>query len=398
MRKLRCLVVVALLVSLLVVVPVPTVQAQAPTVNGLFYGDGDWQRYSLYGYSPPLGGSTRYRSVLYKAQDTSLGIVYFALVVDRSTNDNVFGIPTKGTPDRAYLDSADWGAGNNKHTFDALLGSDNMVFQLSCGNVSWNWNQDYLYGSSGNWLSDPEGIDGGGEYPASLVSASSLQWNMNNSLWDITLGGARTSGANYKSPASGSSPVYPGDPGYPNYTAYGADTNVTDEIGYPPSSTQPADNITYDTKWHWEWPMVYEFSINYLEECGPEPIKPIDMMIIGAHNSPVKDGGDEDVPLSAKLASFAATSAKYSVVLNWETSSEIDSLGFNIWRAASAEGVKTKVNALPIRSKTPGGAGAEYTYTDTKLPRQLSYVYWVEALLMDGTSAWSEPRVITMTR
>jgi hypothetical protein len=181
-----------------------------PTVNGLFYGDGDYAIYQWYGDSPAIPPSTRTRGSLYKYYDPSTGWLYFAMVVDRSANDNVFAWRIGGPDsDRDYLDSSGWGS--NGHTFEQLYSSDNMEFYMSCGGNSWDWYHGYLYDENldhnpaqADWLSGPEDNSiGGGTWPASLVTASSLQWNMNNMGWDVTLGGARTTWGEWKSPASG---------------------------------------------------------------------------------------------------------------------------------------------------------------------------------------------------
>ena len=54
-----------------------------PSVNGLFYGDGDDSRYNLYAENPG-------RSKLYYYLDGTT--LYAALVLSSSVNDNVFGV------------------------------------------------------------------------------------------------------------------------------------------------------------------------------------------------------------------------------------------------------------------------------------------------------------------
>jgi hypothetical protein len=56
-------------------------------------------------------------------------------------------------------------------------------------------------------------------------------------------------------------------------------------------------------------------------------------------------------PVSARLAqktallSFTATGAEESITLNWETASEINNTGFNLYRATAEDGKQTQLNA-----------------------------------------------------
>ena len=219
-----------------------------PTVDGLYSGDE--------AYYAELAQADNGRGVLYYSRigDT----LYLLMRVDPDVNDNVFGMPAM---DSAYVQSVGW----TTHAFLHLLTSDHMEFSLSCGGNSWTWAQDYLYDADGDkdpheadWLSDPYGNDGGGAPPPGIASASSLQWNMNHTLWDVTLNGSRTSSLNYKSP----DPI----------------------LNYP----------GYDSVHRWEWALIYEMSVD-VSACGADDII---VEVISAHNSPSKDG-NEDVSVAA---------------------------------------------------------------------------------------------------
>jgi hypothetical protein len=243
-----------------------------PTVNGLFYGDGDWDRYEFLAENPG-------RSALYYYLDTNTNILYAALVISTSFNDNVFG--QQGV-DTAYVDSAGWNNHNAKH----LMNSDHSVWNLCCGSCGcWTWVQDYIYDVDGDrdpteadWLSDPYGPDStfGSPPTGFIASASSLQWNLNwhaiptqpTNWWDVTLNGTRTTVDKWKSPDGGI-----------------ADT-VTDTVDNWPNN--------YSTYWEWEWPLVYEVSINLptcCEGCS------FTLWPVNGHNSPSKVGGVTDLPV-----------------------------------------------------------------------------------------------------
>ena len=229
--------------------------AGTPTVNGLFYGDGDDGNYDLFSSDPGYGA-------IYKKQVGS--ILYVAVVLEGGANDNVFG---EQKLDDAYLTAAGW----NNHNFKHLVTSDHVQLRLTACGDSWEWYHGYLYDADGDsdpnekdWLSGPgdNSIGGGtvpdgtGGTPELLATASSMQWNMNNTTWDVTLSSNRTSSTAYKSPDAN------------------GDDDVTDEA-YP----------YYNEAYKWEWSMIYEFSID-LKTCGADEYN---LEFLAAHNSPPKD-------------------------------------------------------------------------------------------------------------
>jgi hypothetical protein len=105
LKVLKVLVASALtLSSIFVLTPAQPIAADpAPTVNGLFYGDGDNTIYTLL-------NTSYFGSKLYAYYDAPTTTLYVALVVDRSVNDNVFGASHSGYSGN-YMSSAGWGAG-----------------------------------------------------------------------------------------------------------------------------------------------------------------------------------------------------------------------------------------------------------------------------------------------
>jgi len=105
-------------------------------------------------------------------------------------------------------------------------------------------------------------------------------------------------------------------------------------------------------------------------------------------------------PTAVELLSFTATGAQRSVTLQWETASEVDNLGFNVYRAEKVDGPRTKVNEGLIISLVPPGSpfGAVYEYTDENLRRQTTYFYWLQDLDIYGQLGWSEPIEVTTTK
>jgi hypothetical protein len=92
-------------------------------------------------------------------------------------------------------------------------------------------------------------------------------------------------------------------------------------------------------------------------------------------------------PTAVTLAVFNATAEGDSIRLSWETGSELDNLGFNIYRAASQSGPRFKLNGSLIASQAPGGVlGGSYEYVDSSVAPGTTYYYWLEAVGIDNST------------
>ena len=85
------------------------------------------------------------------------------------------------------------------------------------------------------------------------------------------------------------------------------------------------------------------------------------------------------VATGVSLISFEADQTPEGVLLSWETATEVDNLGFNLYRAEQVDGQKTQINPNLILSKSIGGtAGAVYEYLDAGVVSGVDYFYWLE--------------------
>jgi hypothetical protein len=102
------------------------------------------------------------------------------------------------------------------------------------------------------------------------------------------------------------------------------------------------------------------------------------------------------VPTAVELRSFTGTGAEKSVKLSWETASELDNLGFNLYRAERPNGLKTKINEALIPANVPPGspAGAVYDYVDLDLAPRHGYWYWLEDVDINGRTMLHGPVVV----
>lgn len=90
-------------------------------------------------------------------------------------------------------------------------------------------------------------------------------------------------------------------------------------------------------------------------------------------------------PTAVALASFDAGAASGAIMLNWETAAELNSLGFNVYRAASADGLRSKLNSSLIASQAPGSPmGASYQFADDTASAGITYYYWLHEVSADG--------------
>ena len=125
-------------------------------------------------------------------------------------------------------------------------------------------------------------------------------------------------------------------------------------------------------------------------------------------------------PLAVELASFTANATGSGVTLAWETVSETDNAGFNVYRTGSVgdrpeqvggsvgdrpeqeehpelvEGW-VKLNDVLIAAAAPGSSqGHSYTFTDATATQGATYWYALEDVALDGTATRHEPVVVTL--
>ena len=107
----------------------------------------------------------------------------------------------------------------------------------------------------------------------------------------------------------------------------------------------------------------------------------------GIHNGEIEDyAWDWGHPSAVKLTSFTATGQAGHVLLSWETATEIDNLGFNLYRRQAGTLGYAPLNAALIPSRSPGqGEGAAYTFLDVQVMPGTTYEYLLEDVDLNGT-------------
>ncbi len=103
-------------------------------------------------------------------------------------------------------------------------------------------------------------------------------------------------------------------------------------------------------------------------------------------------------PLAVDLASFTAEASDTGVTLNWETVSETDNAGFNVYRADSGAGPWVLLNTALIPAAAPGSSeGHAYTWIDGAATPGATYWYALEDVALDGSATRHEPVEVTIS-
>lgn len=97
-----------------------------------------------------------------------------------------------------------------------------------------------------------------------------------------------------------------------------------------------------------------------------------------------------EAPVAVSLASFAAHAATDGIVVTWETASELDNQGFNLYRAADPAAPQDLLAFVP--SQAPGSSqGFVYEWLDNGVTAGETYYYWLEAVDTNGATSLHGP-------
>ena len=103
-------------------------------------------------------------------------------------------------------------------------------------------------------------------------------------------------------------------------------------------------------------------------------------------------GSGQCNPTAVELARFEAWPEGAPIHVEWETVSEIDNLGFNLYRAGAPDGPYTKLNDELIPTQVPGQpGGAVYVWPDSTVRAGRTYYYQLEAMDIYGNTAMHGP-------
>jgi hypothetical protein len=96
-------------------------------------------------------------------------------------------------------------------------------------------------------------------------------------------------------------------------------------------------------------------------------------------------------PTLITLAGFTAEPSSGAVTLKWQTESEIDNSGFNLYRAESKSGTYTKINVTLIPAEGSPSEGASYSFVDSDVKNRRAYYYMLEDVDSSGATTRHGP-------
>src|SRR5262249_22035096 len=99
------------------------------------------------------------------------------------------------------------------------------------------------------------------------------------------------------------------------------------------------------------------------------------------------DDDFEATPLAVTLASLRAVRSHRGVALRWRTGTEVDTLGFNVFRQQGAKRVRVNRRLLPALGAV---AGSSYSFLDRRAPRR-AVRYWLQDVNTRGVRTWHGP-------
>ncbi len=103
-------------------------------------------------------------------------------------------------------------------------------------------------------------------------------------------------------------------------------------------------------------------------------------------------GADEfGAPTAVKLISLVAAAGDSSVALEWRTGSELDNVGFHVWRGSSASGPWTRVTPAIIPGAGTSVLGHAYSWLDRGLANGTEYFYRLEDVDTSSVSTFHGP-------
>ena len=99
---------------------------------------------------------------------------------------------------------------------------------------------------------------------------------------------------------------------------------------------------------------------------------------------------DFDVPLPVELSYFTATVHDGAVLLSWRTESEVENLGFNIYRSGKSDGSFLKINDSLIQGAGNSPVPHDYSFVDADVQEGKRSFYYLENVDTGGRTERSE--------
>ena len=101
---------------------------------------------------------------------------------------------------------------------------------------------------------------------------------------------------------------------------------------------------------------------------------------------------------AVKLSSFTARRQGDTVLVQWETKTEVENLGFNLYRSTERDGTYTKLNSSLISGLISSVKGRKYSFTDSGLTKGKRYYYKLEDIDLKGKKTVHGPVCVDWDR
>jgi hypothetical protein len=104
------------------------------------------------------------------------------------------------------------------------------------------------------------------------------------------------------------------------------------------------------------------------------------------------DDLDFEAELPVTLFGFRAARSHRGVVVRWRTGTEVDTLGFNVYRQRGGRRVRLNRRLIPALGSSHGGVrGGLYSFVDRQAPKRQSLRYWLQDVDTSGHRTWHGP-------
>lgn len=91
--------------------------------------------------------------------------------------------------------------------------------------------------------------------------------------------------------------------------------------------------------------------------------------------------------ISVAVIVILSTNPSPAVTIEWSTASELNTAGFNLYRADKADGPFTQINSELIPASPDPLVGGSYAYTDTQVAAGQTYFYKLEDVETGGAKS-----------
>jgi len=100
--------------------------------------------------------------------------------------------------------------------------------------------------------------------------------------------------------------------------------------------------------------------------------------------------GNVDGPLPVEFSTFTAAPADKGVIIKWRTESELNNLGFDVYRSENLDGTFARVNQTRIQGAGTDATPHNYKFVDESVEVGKTYYYYLEDISYSGVKGRSK--------